>query len=167
MDPISFTYAPGEYARALRRYRVHAYHVVRDSLVALLLLGLAALTWEVGWSARLLAGAACAYLAIAAVSAWVWPVLAGRHRRQLREPYTLAFSDDGIAFTTPSIDSRLPWSVYRSWWIDPDFIVLALGRGHGTVLPRRAIPPADDEALRSLLERRLGPARNASRGRLA
>src|SRR5262245_49426361 len=139
MQTIQFQYKDREYARGLRRYRMRHFRVVRDLSIAVALTVTAYLVFDQGWPFWFIAGAAILYLSIAGLSIGLYPELAVRLRPHLEEPYTLVFSEREIAFSTPSSESTLQWSIYRAWTRDPEFVYLSLGRGHATILPRRAL----------------------------
>ena len=92
------------------------------------------------------------------------PGAAYRLRSQLHEPYTLGFDENEIAFSTPAGKQKLPWSLYRGWLLDLGFVFLSLGRGHATVIPRRALNgEAAEQRFLALVERKLGPERGATK----
>jgi hypothetical protein len=103
------------------------------------------------------------YLLIVVLSIGVYPLLAPHFRPHLNEPYTLTFSESEIAFSTPTTESRLPWSIYKSWYRDAGYIYLSLGRGHATIIPRRAVEgPEREAALLSLFVQKIGPEPQAA-----
>ena len=106
MEKVRFTYTPREYARGLRRYRLRAFHVVRDSLIAVTFVVFAGLFWDLGWPAWVIVGSAVFYFAVAFLSAVVWPVVAYRVRSQFHEPYTLGYDENEIAFSTPNVKQK-------------------------------------------------------------
>ena len=164
---LSFSYQPGEYARALRRVQISKLRAVRDAVIAASVLGLAAFLWlsnGYSWVVGvmlvsilffcLLLGFFCLLLGF---GVFVVPALVSRSQPKLREPYNLRFSDEGVHFRTTGIDSNLSWSLYSSWRQDSDFVYLFHGPRDVTILPRRAFSNADDEALfLRLISRRFG-----------
>ena len=160
---MKFQYAAGEYARALRRHRIRHFHLYRDlSIWAATVIAASFLQLE----GRVFWLAVCAlgfYPLVAGLAAGIYPFIAPRLRAHLKAPYKLIFSDDEIAFSATDVQSNLPWSFYQGWSKDADFIYLSLGRGHATIIPRRAFDHVDREAaLISLLNRKLGPERDAA-----
>ena len=159
---MSFTYQPGEYARALRRVQARKLRVVWDVLAAGVALAVGAALWAtVGFTlwVGLLLGSSVFLLSMLGLGVLVMPTLMERMQPKLREPYRLSFSETGICFRTTGIDSQLSWSLYTSWWDDPDYLYLFHGKRDVTVLPRRALAGAeDDAALRALAMRHVGPA---------
>ena len=126
METIQFQYADGEYARALRRYRVRRFRLARDLSIAVFLAVIAYVLRNQGWPFWFAAGAVAFYLFMVALSVGLYPELASRLRPHLKEPYTIVFSEREIAFSTPSTESKLPWSTYRAWARDPEYVYLSL-----------------------------------------
>ena len=155
----SFTYEPGEYARALRRVQMRRHRARFDSLVAIVLLGSGAYLWSTaGFSlwAAVLCSLAALFLAMLAFAVLVVPHLVERSQAKFRQPYALSFTADGIHFRTPTIDSQVPWSLYHSWSEDEDYLYLFHGKRDVTVLPIRALATAaDHSALRDLVSHRI------------
>ena len=157
---LSFSYQPGEYARALRRVQISRLRAVRDAVITASVLGLAAflrISDGYSWVVGLMLVSILLFGLLLGFGVFVLPVLASRSQPKLREPYTLRFSDEGVHFRTTGIDSNLSWSLYSSWRQDSDFVYLFYGPRDVTILPRRAFSNADDEALfLRLINRRFG-----------
>ena len=117
-----------------------------------------ALLSPASWPRTLLLVVAAAYLLIAALSLFAWPAWAARRSPYLREPYRLELGREAIRWSTPSVESRLPWSYFKGWAIDRDAIYLSLGYGQATVLPRRALAERQEE-IAALLRDVLGAER--------
>src|SRR5688500_7564779 len=84
---VSFTYRPGEYARALRRVQARRLSLVRDTIVATLLLAVGSYFWvSTGFSlwVGLLCGSAAALLVLLAAAVLLMPFLAERSNPKLR-----------------------------------------------------------------------------------
>ena len=157
---LSFSYQPGEYARALRRVQISKLRAVRDAVIATSVLGLAAFLWLVNgysWVVGVMLVSILFFGLLLGFGVFVIPALVSRSQPKLREPYNLRFSDEGVHFRTTGIDSNLSWSLYSSWRQDSDFVYLFHGPRDVTILPRRAFSNADDEALfLRLINRRFG-----------
>jgi hypothetical protein len=157
---LSFSYQPGEYARALRRVQISKLRAVRDAVIAALVLGLAAFLWisdGYSWVVGVMLVSILFFGLVLGFGVFVLPTLVSRSQPKLREPYTLRFSGEGVHFRTTGIDSNLSWSVYSSWRQDSDFVYLFHGPRDVTIVPRRAFSNADDEALfLRLVNRRFG-----------
>ena len=157
---LSFSYQPGEYARALRRVQISKLRAVRDAVIAASVLGLAAFLWlfnGYSWVVGVMLVSILFFGLLLGFGVFVVPALVSRSQPKLREPYNLRFSDEGVHFRTTGIDSNLSWSLYSSWRQDSDFVYLFHGPRDVTILPRRAFSNADDEALFvRLISRRFG-----------
>ena len=157
---LSFSYQPGEYARALRRVQITKLRAVRDAVITASVLGLAAFLWlsyGYSWVVGLMLVSILFFCLLLGFGVFVVPALVSRSHPKLREPYSLRFSDEGVHFRTTGIDSNLSWSLYSSWRQDSDFVYLFHGPRDVTILPRRAFSNADDEALFvRLISRRFG-----------
>ena len=157
---LSFSYQPGEYARALRRVQISKLRAVRDAVIAASVLDLAAFLWlfnGYSWVVGVMLVSILFFGLLLGFGVFVVPALVSRSQPKLREPYNLRFSDEGVHFRTTGIDSNLSWSLYSSWRQDSDFVYLFHGPRDVTILPRRAFSNADDEALFvRLISRRFG-----------
>jgi hypothetical protein len=56
----------------------------------------------------------------------------------------LEFTEDGIYFRTPTIDSRLKWEIYSEVIDNDDLILLVLGNQMYSVLPKRCFKNDED-----------------------
>ncbi|MEX0717335.1 MAG: YcxB family protein [Planctomycetaceae bacterium] len=161
MDTItaSFTYEPGEFARGLRRVLARRHRARFDSLIAALFVvfgGYLSATHGFSLLAALLCGVGAAFGGLLAYGVLIVPVLVERSHSKLREPYTLTFSRDDIHFQTPTIDSRLEWSLYHSWAEDDEFLYLFHGKREVSIVPWRGFAiDADRTALRELVAARV------------
>jgi len=157
---LSFSYQPGEYARALRRVQISKLRAVRDAVIAASVLDLAAFLWlfnGYSWVVGVMLVSILFFGLLLGFGVFVVPALVSRSQPKLREPYNLRFSDEGVHFRTTGIDSNLSWFLYSSWRQDSDFVYLFHGPRDVTILPRRAFSNADDEALFvRLISRRFG-----------
>lgn len=94
---------------------------------------------------------------------WVSVQLPKRQFRSMskfREEYQLTFAEEGIHFTTPSINSALNWNIYTSWAESSDFYFLYQSAQVYTVLPKRSFGNLEDETtFRRLLETKLAPGK--------
>jgi len=163
---LSFSYQPGEYARALRRVQISKLRAVRDAVIAASVLALAAFLWlsnGYSWVVGVMLVSILLFGLLLGFGVFVVPALVSRSQLKLREPYNLRFSDEGVHFRTTGIDSNLSWSLYSSWRQDSDFVYLFHGPRDVTILPRRAFSNADDEALfLRLINRRFGSSSAAA-----
>jgi hypothetical protein len=142
---LSFSYQPGEYARALRRVQISKLSAVRDAVIAVSVLGLAAFLWlsnGYSWVVGVMLVSILLFCLLLGFGVFVVPALVSRSQPKLREPYNLRFSDEGVHFRTTGIDSNLSWSLYSSWRQDSDFVYLFHGPRDVTILPRRAFSNA-------------------------
>ncbi len=78
--------------------------------------------------------------------------------KPLDDEYHLEFRDDGIGFKTKDIDSNLKWTLYHSWLRDNEFYILYHGNRDVSVIPRRSFANGDDELLKDMLGRTIGPS---------
>jgi len=54
------------------------------------------------------------------------------------EEYYLAFSEGGIEFRTPTVDSSLKWDIFTEFWESGDFYFMILTKHTYTPIPKRA-----------------------------
>jgi hypothetical protein len=155
-----FTITRSEYVRAMRRYYMTKFNVVRDSLIGVAAIGL-------GWYYLSIPGDSffgwlpiAAGVAMLGMQVYIVTLLPGLHYRyepKLKSEYRLQFRDEGLRFQTDDIDSELKWSLYNSWKRDDEFFYLFHGKRNVSVIPRRALVDAD-EKLAAMLQRQIGAA---------
>lgn len=78
---------------------------------------------------------------------------------KFREKYSLEFCDEGIAFKTASIDSKLKWSHYNKTLESKRFFLLVYGRNMYMTIPKSAFASGDDIGKFRLLIEKLIPSR--------
>lgn len=66
------------------------------------------------------------------------PVRNFRLTSKFHEEYRLTFSQDGISFKTPTIDSEIKWDVYSKAWESRDYYYLIQAPQMYMVVPKRA-----------------------------
>lgn len=160
-DPVSvtFTYGRNEYVRAIKHHYFRTLQLRRDIVASVLgvLIG-AYLTFvvRIGWIGWLVMAVGIILLAMINYAVFLLPLLIYQSQPKLKDEYRLSFHDSGIDFKTAQIDSKLQWSLYRTWWSDPDFFILYYGKRDLTVIPRRVLNGSEDKQLQDLLMRHLG-----------
>lgn len=63
---------------------------------------------------------------------------------KMKEEYTLEFSESGIVFKTPTIDSKLAWTHYHKLMENDDIFLLIYGRKMYSVIPKNAFKDAEE-----------------------
>ena len=156
---ITFTYRRDEYIQAIRRHYLLTLQLRRDIIAGLLgiCLGLY-LTFviKIGWIGWLVIAVGIILLTMLAYAIFLLPLLIYQSQPKLKDEYRLSFSEGGIDFKTSQIDSKLQWSLYHSWRLDPKFYILYYGKRELTVIPRRALDVSADNWLQTLLQQQLG-----------
>lgn len=77
---------------------------------------------------------------------------------KFREPNEIAFSEEGIYFKTPTIDSRLKWDLYEDVIEDDALYLLVYSKQMYSVIPKRCFQsPQDAEKFKALLGKHIGP----------
>ncbi len=71
------------------------------------------------------------------------PRLKFKSTSKYHEEYQLLFSEEGIRFRTPTINSELKWDVYASFWESDDFYYLMQTSRIYSLIPKRVF--ADTE----------------------
>lgn len=153
---LVFKYTQKEYVKAARQYMITS-KTIRKRDPVFLAVGFATSIFCLlisSFSAPSIALFA-AILIVAAIGGFLYfyaPVLKFRQTAKYQEEYRLTFSEDGIGFKTPSIDSRLNWSVYPEAWISGDFYFLIQAPQVYTLIPRRAfLSDADMRVFENIL----------------
>ena len=83
--------------------------------------------------------------------------LAFKRDPKYRELYEITFSENGLHYTTPTIDSNIAWSFYHSLLEDDELFLLVYGNWMYSVIPKRAFSDiAELNAFRELANARIG-----------
>ncbi|MCL2057580.1 MAG: YcxB family protein [Oscillospiraceae bacterium] len=72
------------------------------------------------------------------------PILKFKHTSKYYEKYTLIFTNEGINFKTPSVDSNLQWAIYSEIWENDDFYYLIQAPRIYTLIPKRTFNTTAD-----------------------
>ena len=163
MEPVTlaFQYTEASYVRGVREYTRYAKIIRRfDPLIALLLAALSIVYWVLSgqnvWSIVMMVVAGFALL-LGLYVYFAAPKRAFREQKY-QEPYTLVFSEEGIHFTTPTIDSRLAWATYRGIWSSDAYYFLIQNRHVYTLLPKSAFSSEEQrKRFEALATKHIGP----------
>lgn len=155
---VSFRYTEEQYATGVRLHLAKRFRWKIDAPIAAGVLVLGAVAVAGGWGVvgPIAIAAGALYLGVLALG-WFWlPVRHYRAQPKLRDAYRLAFSEEGIAFESDHVASKLAWSMYQRAVADATTYLLYYGDDAFTVLPRAAFrAPADEAGFRDLVKRKV------------
>ncbi len=157
----AFTITREEYLRAIRRYYKTKLQVKRDLVGSAIAIGVGVYllnTIENDVFAWFLIVSGVVLAALVVYTILILPAIIYRSQPKLKDEYRLEFRDDGIGFKTKEIDSNLKWSIYHSWLRDNEFYILYHGTRDVSVVPRRSFANGDDDRLKDILDRKIGPS---------
>lgn len=80
-----------------------------------------------------------------------FPVRRFQQTAKIHKQYHLEFTREAIVFKTLSIDSVLKWDAYKEYWESDEFFFLIQAPNNYTLIPKRAIAPALNEAFLNIL----------------
>ena len=139
---LTFQYTQSEYVRAEQQYLFASKTITKTSVIVLALFLPATFFYLFFSSFSILSIVFAAVAVIAAVVGclvyFYMPLYKFRRTSKYHEVYNLIFSNDGIKFKTPSIDSNLRWSIYSAIWESDDFYFLIQAPLMYTLIPKRA-----------------------------
>ena len=156
---LNFRYTEQEYIAAYRFYILRSkemiirlivcYVLFSLGLVLLFLLSEVALTsWVI------VAGCIVVGISIFHSSLTALPRRYFRGDPRFRDEYHLTFTDSGIEFRSPTVNSSVAWSLYSSVIENDKFYILIYGVHSLSILPKRAFRDSQqDIAFRRLLRR--------------
>jgi len=138
---LVFKYTQSEYVKAERKYLFASKTITKTSVVVLALYFPASINYLFfsSFSTPSVIAAAIAIFAAAVGSLLYFYIPAYKFKRTAKyhEEYNLTFSNVGIKFKTPSIDSELKWSVYSEFWESGDFYFLIQAPQMYALIPKR------------------------------
>lgn len=145
---LSFKYTQNEYVKAERKYLLASNTVSKLSIAVLMVFLPFSVFYLFLSSFSFLSITAFAvaliYLIFGCLVYFYMPVYKFKQTSKYHEVYALTFSNNGIHFKTPSIDSELKWSVYSSLWESADFYYLIQTPRMYALVPKRAFKYPDD-----------------------
>lgn len=139
---INFKYTQDEYVKAERQYLFASKTITKTSVVILAVYLLFSVFYffhsEYSAFSSLCLGVAVFALIIGLVLYFYAPIYRFRQTSKYQEEYCLIFSNNGIKFKTPTINSELNWNIYSSLWESDDCYYLIQALRMYTLIPKRA-----------------------------
>lgn len=160
MEPIAFhlQYTPAE-LRAATRF--HLSGTVRRTIevvggVLLIAMGAAFLTFY-GYSLSFVALLALAPLLVFSLAWLSWITwLTYRKEPLFRDPFDLAFTEDGILYTSLKVNSRMEWPIFKKWRENDRMFLLHYGANMFVTIPKRVFQdPSQIDRFRELIDARI------------
>ena len=139
---ITFKYTKAEYVKADRQYLIASKTISKTSIVVLAIF-LPASLFYLFLSSLSVSGIIFTVVAVVAaiVGSTLYfyiPYYKFKITPKYNEEYTLTFSDSGIMFKTPGIDSIIKWDTYSEIWESNDFYFLIQAPRMYALIPKRA-----------------------------
>ena len=142
MVELTFRYTQAEYIKADRHYLIASKTISKTSIVVLAIYLPASFLYLFLSS---FSAPGIVFTTIGVVAAIVGstlyfytPLYKFKTTPKYNEEYTLTFSNSGITFKTPSIDSIIKWDMYSEIWESKDFYFLIQAPRIYTLIPKRA-----------------------------
>ncbi|MDR2889596.1 MAG: YcxB family protein [Lachnospiraceae bacterium] len=139
---LVFKYSKEEYVKAARQYLLAGNVIKMRDVMILMILILAAVFYLFFSSFSLLSIVALIVLLLVGMVGLIiyfyLPVVTYKRTLKFHEEYRLTFSDQGIRFKTPRIDTDLSWESYINLWESTDFYFLVQAPKRYSILPKRA-----------------------------
>src|SRR6266542_4316266 len=135
MVVLDFNYTQQDCLRAWRRHYLEKLNIPLDLVGMVLLAGFGLLQWHANGPVLasvvplVLSGSLALIIGMALIAI---PQLVYQRSQKLKQAYHLTFSEDGIEFTTDSLESRLDWRIYDRLLIDRYSYLLYHGRDEFT-----------------------------------
>jgi hypothetical protein len=147
--------------RAAQRYYQTTFFYIGDKIVGILLLlyGVYSMvTAGVHWLAILfIALAPCEWFNLLSTHR-LKAYLGSKWNPKFREQFEVTFTQQGIHFSTPTIDSHIDWTFYHYVLEDDQLFLLVYGKWMYSVIPKRAFANASErDAFRDLMRQMIVP----------
>jgi len=144
---LVFQYTQNEYVKAERQYLFASKTITKTSVAVLAIyVPVSIITLFLSsFSGLSIIAVAIAMIAAAAGSILYFyiPTYKFKQTEKYHEEYTLTFSDAGVNFKTPTIDSELKWEIYSGMWESDAFFFLIHAPRMYTLIPKRAFENPD------------------------
>jgi hypothetical protein len=145
---LSFRYTENDFARAMRAHYASRLRLRLD-LIVLAVTGVAGVyLWpspSLHWLSIIFIGVSGVFALMLVAAFLIIPAIAFRREPKFRDDYALTFSQEGIHFKTPHIDSQLEWSIYSRALVDAHSYVLYYGSRSFTIIPKRVFQSTDQQ----------------------
>jgi len=77
---------------------------------------------------------------------------------KFQDPFELTFTQEGIHFSTPTIDSQIDWTFYHYLLEDKEVFLLVYGKWQYSIIPKCAFADASEQdAFRDLARQKIPP----------
>ena len=157
---LQFDNRLSDHLHAERLFRSHSFFAKIDKIVAtgLVAFGIwAVISVGIRWWTILPFALAIVewfdLLSIGPLQIWI----AFRTNPKFKEKYSLTFSDERIHFKTNTVDSKLEWTHYKSFYESSRIILLVYGTRMYSVIPKSAFRDEQEIGLfRNLLQKKVG-----------
>ena len=155
--PIAIKYENrvADHLRAAQRYYQTTFFYIADKVVGILLLlfGVYSMVslgvhW---WTILIIALAPCEWFNL--LSSYKLKAYLGyKLNPKFRDRFEVIFTQEGIHFSTPAIDSQIMWTYYHNILEDEQIFLLVYGKWQYSVIPKRAFADASEQdAFRNLV----------------
>ncbi len=157
---LKFSYTQDEFVKAERRYLFASGTITGPSVVIIAVILVFSVLYcflsSFSVFSVVLLIAALLVLMLGCVVYFYIPEKKFQMNSKYHEEYELTFSEEGIHFKTPSIDSRLEWDIYSELWENDKFYFLIQAKQIYTIIPRRAFSgQAEEERFEAIALRAL------------
>ena len=163
---LAFSYTEDEYVEAARLFFSRGYDAKFHTYLGLAVLAGGLLVgWLAGdvYVAGLVLFVGLLLLARRLYVNSALPRMYFRRNPKFLDAYRLTFSDEGVAFRSKGVESKIGWEFYTGVWETPDFYFLVYGKDLFSLVPKRVFRgPRQEAAFRELLRRHLKPAAGAA-----
>ena len=169
---LRFSHTENEYLSAMRFYMFHSTETLVRLVVVYVLVSVAMLLLNALLD-FLLPLWLIVPLIVGTGVAWFYTYLVDLPRRyfrgdpKFRAEYDLTFTDAGIQFNTPDINSSIAWSLYTRVIENDRFYIMIYGKNIPSlsIIPKRAFPTSKEEILfRQMLRRHVDQTLKLSDG---
>jgi len=145
---LTFKYTQDEYVKADRKYLIASKTISKTNIVILAIF-LPASIFYLFFTSFSVPG--ILFTSIGVVAAVIGctlyfyiPSYKFKITPKYSEEYTLTFSDNGISFKTPSIDSTINWDMYSEIWEGKEFYYLIQSPRMYALIPKRVFNSPDE-----------------------
>lgn len=138
---LTFRYTQEEYVKSERQYLFASKIITKTSIVVLAIYLPFSLLYFILSSFSVLSTIALGIAIVVSVMGCVlyfyMPAYKFKKTSKYHEEYNVAFSNDGIKFKTPTINSELKWEIYSELWESDEFYFLVQALRIYTLIPKR------------------------------
>ncbi len=156
---LNYNYSKQQIRRAYQFHYNSIFHPKRDTIIALVSLGIAIYFQNKNglsylWTTAIVIS--ILFMTLLGYVCYLLPYIIYQLNNKFKEEYHLTLTNESLFFKTNTIDSEIKWSLYTNVKENKDFVFLYYGKHSFTIIPKKEFNcKADLAAFIKLIEEKI------------